>query len=74
MRLDDGNALTINRDNQNRSGWLGRFRRALGIEGVEVLRRFLDNLFEAAFGHCQAAELVSALGGFAEGTLNRSLD
>jgi len=46
----------------------------LSIEGIEVLRRFLENLFEAALGYCQAGHFEGSLGGFAEGTLDRSLD
>jgi len=46
--LDDGNALAVDGDDEDRSGRRGRVGGALGVEGIEILRSVLEDLFEAA--------------------------
>jgi len=73
--LDHRNAFAIYGRHQNRPCIRPGFQSALGIEGIQVLGRILDDLFDAARGNRRAADLRDPFLGFAEvrnGSANRS--
>ena len=72
--LDDGNALAVNGDDEDRSGRRGRVGGALGVEGIEILRSVLEDLFEAAHGDGQPAGVQNPIDGLAQRTLDGSLN
>ncbi len=72
--LDDGNALTVNGDDEDRSGRRGRVGGALGVEGIEILRSVLEDLFEAAHGDGQPTGVQNPIDGLTQRTLDGSLN
>ena len=72
--LDDGNALAVNGDDEDRSGRRGRVGGALGVEGIEILRSVLEDLFEAAHGDGQPAGVQNPIDGLAQRALDGSLN
>jgi hypothetical protein len=46
----------------------------LGVEGIEILRSVLEDLFEAAHGDGQPADVQNPIDGLAQRTLDGSLN
>jgi hypothetical protein len=70
--LDHGNALAINRRHQNRA-W-GVRQGALTVEGVKVVSRIRQDLFQAALGNGYAGQLSDGQNRFQERVLHGGFD